>query len=146
MPSRAPTRSANATGEGQRPDRASILSGSFVGTFKTRVSQLRHTSSARELRPGGIRQLVDSITECGWLADSVPVVTLLDNAQEHVLNADNLMDIPLRCVDGNHRVAALRSIDEDRGMDRVITVSLYTRLEGSVERVFAERKPGNRNG
>ena len=146
MPSRAPTRSPDATGEGQRPDCASILSRSFVGTFKTRVSQLRHTSSARELQPAGIRQLVDVITECGWIADSVPVVTLLDNTQENVINADNIMDIPLRCVDGNHRVAALRSIDDDRGTDSVVTVSLYTRLESSVERAIAERKPGNRNG
>ena len=126
MPSRAPTRSADATGEGQRPDYASILSGSFVGTFKTRVSQLRHTSNGRELRPAGVRQLVDSITECGWMADSVPVVTLLDHTQENVINADNIMNIPLRCVDGNHRIAALRSMDEDRGTDSVISVSVYT--------------------
>ena len=114
-----------------------MLSGSFIGTLKPRVSQLRHTSSGRELRRAGIELLSQSINETGWLKDSILVTTLVDNEQEGVINEANAMDIALRLVDGNHGVGVVRAIDEAAGTDSVVTVSVYRRLKSSLEDAIA---------
>ena len=117
-----------------------MLSGSFIGTFKTRVSQVQHTSSGRELRRAGIELLCQSIKETGWLKDSIPVATLVDSTQERVIKEASVMDILLRLVDGNHRIAALRAIDDEGGTDSEVLVSVYSRFETSMERAIADRK------
>ena len=117
-----------------------VLTNSKVGTFEVPVSKLVLTNMGRSLRDAGVKQLRKSMEQDGWLSHSMPIVTLVHNGSEHAITQDNARNFDYRVVDENHRVAALRSLDEQRGIDSIIFVRVHRNLGERIERILADRE------
>ena len=119
-----------------------LMQSAFLGTFEASVSKLKLTTLGRPLREAGVKKMLSSIEEDGWITHSHPVVVLSRPSDEKRLYKDETRDIHFRVLDGNHRVAALARRDKNRGGndDTVITVSVYRPLADNLERIIADRE------
>lgn len=127
--------------QGSRPENtAALLASHFIGTFRASVSKLILSTAGRSLQEEGVDTLLKSITQDGWVTSVTPVVTLEDASYAEILTRENSIDLKFRVVDGNHRVAALKRVDERDGSNTVIDVQVYRTLEERTERIIASRE------
>lgn len=123
---------------GRRPhNTAELLAGHLIGTFRARVSKLTLTTAGRALQEAGVDTLLKSITDDGWVTSATPVVTLEHAADEGILSDANSTDLTFRIIDGNHRVAALKRLDEKNATDSIIDVQVHRALGERAERIIA---------
>ena len=119
-----------------------LMQSAFLGTFEASVSKLKLTTLGRPLREAGVKKMLSSIEEDGWITHSHPVVVLFRPSDEKHIDKDNSRDLTFNVLDGNHRVAALARRDKNRGGndDTVITVSVYRPLADNLQRIIADRE------
>lgn len=119
-----------------------LLATFYIGAIKVPITQLDLTSIGREQRQAGVDALKKQIETDGFDQNYAPVVCLL-----HPLPADQTLDdvlavdgVRFRVIDGNHRVAALKMIDDEKpaaAPGRVISVRVHQPMKPATERMVA---------
>ena len=119
-----------------------LLQSTFLGLFEVAVSKLKLTTMGRPLREAGVKKMLSSIEEDGWIGSSPPVVILHNASDEKNIGKDNARDMVFRVLDGNHRIAALAMRDEKRGgkEDTIIRVCVHRALPDNVQRIIADHE------
>lgn len=119
-----------------------LLQSTFLGAFEVVISKLKLTTMGRPLREAGVKKMLSSIEEGGWIRSSTPVVILRNASDEKIIDKDNARDMTFRVLDGNHRVAALAMREKKRGgkEEPIITVSVHRSLPDNVQRIIADRE------
>ena len=142
--------SNNDTDEGINESFSRALRSKYKGVFKVAVENLIPTSAGRPLREDGVRQVMASIAEDGWVETSMPVVTLDKDSDEGQLSRENSRPLRFRVIDGNHRVASLKRFiaAEKHGKPKInrnllvyeIDVHVYVKLGEKAQRIIADRE------
>lgn len=129
---------------------ANILDESRVGRFTVPITNLEHTSLGRPLHTDGIKSIRDSITVQGWLGSKM-TVCLVGSIPEGGLTEDAATGHQYRLINGNHRLAALRELqDENKAADPpvpttdFIEVEVHAGLSLEEERLIASSKSCDR--
>ena len=140
-PRKASGRQSGSTPQESRPQNiAALLAGHFIGVYRASVSKLILSTAGRSLQETGVNAILSSISQDGWITSATPVVTVEKSSDEAILNEGNSIDLKFRVVDGTHRVAALKRVDERNGTDTVIDVQVHRKLEERAERIIATRE------
>lgn len=103
-----------------------VLGRNFLGVFKLAVNQIKVTEFTRKINALGLKKVKKSIMDVGWIKGNslyvlVPREQLLFG-KETVFTAEILKTLDVLCLDGNHRLQALRDI---KGQDFEVDCRLY---------------------
>ena len=127
----------------QQPENmGAFLTDKMIGVFTARVSKITLTSCGRSLREEGVKTIMQSIRDDGWVPTSYLAVTLMNDGEEGVLErGGDSQKLQYRCLDGNHRLEALRRLDTKRGVDSEVPVHVYRSLGNTLtESTIANRE------
>lgn len=115
-----------------------LLDTLIVGEYRVRAGQITLTTIGRDQRQAGITQLSAAIQEHGFIDAHAPLCALQEIIPADALQARLDGDDPptISCIDGNHRVSAAASIDEDMR----IPAKVYSPMTAMQELMIAEGK------
>ena len=115
---------------------SSLLGEHLLGTFKMRLGNITCTEMVRPVSMAGVKRIVRSIRDVGWLDQFPPSVLIqrdcLGNGDK--LTAEVALGVVGRTLDGNYRIAALK---EAYNEETVIPVRVYMEFNESEERLIA---------
>lgn len=115
---------------------SSLLGEHYLGTFKMRVGNITCTEMVRPVSMAGVKRIVQSIREVGWLEQFPPSVVIQRGCLGNVdkLTAEVALGVVGRTLDGNHRIAALK---EAYNEETAIPVRVYLEFNQAEERLIA---------
>ena len=115
---------------------SSLLGEHLLGTFKMRLGNITCTEMVRPVNMAGVKRIVQSIRDVGWLEQFPPSVVIrrdcLGNGDK--LTAEVALGVVGRTLDGNHRITALKEVYNE---ETVIPVRVYMEFNESEERLIA---------
>lgn len=118
-----------------------LLAKSLIGVVRVPIKKIILTSMGRAQRETGILQIMESIKSDGWVEISPPICSLVADPEDKITE-DNAGEYEYRCIDGNHRVAALQRMDAENCQDTSILVHLHRSLTAQAERFIAGGEGG----
>lgn len=121
---------------------ATTLEETKLGTYRLPITALQHTSSGRPLHQEGVESIRGSIHEKGWLGSKM-TACLVGDVPAGGLTVDNAPSLQYRLINGNHRLAALVLLLEEKKRETpscdatIIEVDVHQPLSVDKERLVA---------
>ena len=110
-----------------------VLESNYLGIHKLRVGQIQNTEYTRQLSKVGLKAVKDSIEARGWISANAPYVLVpreqLPEGRQTCWSADVLSSLKVLCLDGNHRLSALRILYGD---EYELEVRLYLHFDDDI--------------
>lgn len=118
-----------------------LLATYFIGEMRISVAKLVLTTIGREHRESGVLALKETILNEGFLDQFAPIACLSKplDAGQTLAEAAAVEGFTLTCLDGNHRVLAVKMIDEEKKSEQPtsIMVRVHQPMPPSTARMVA---------
>ena len=117
---------------------ATILEANFIGTFELPLKNITCTSLVRQVNERGIKTVMASIENKGWLDHYAPAVVIQREALEGSdFTEEAAPTHHYQVLDGNHRITAARRL---WGGDHLVSCRVYYALPANVTKIVADRE------